>query len=668
MMSFLDKLAIVAVYAPLAGFLLCMLLLKFQKTARNFALLGIGCAFVATLAMIFMGQPQGPSSRNIVFFNWLSLDSLKINYGMTLNPLVMTMIFVVNSVSFLVHIYSLGYMAHDAGKVRFLGYLSLFTFMMLALVTSPNMLQLFFGWEGVGLASYLLIGFWSEKVSAANASMKAFIVNRVGDAGLIIAMGIMVYLFQSLDFEVIKTILDPKAIKVVAPEFKEAQSFFVPILCGCLVVGAMGKSAQFGLHVWLPDAMEGPTPVSALIHAATMVTAGVFLIAKLHFLFELAPGIKNFLVYLGLFTALFAGTVAIAQNDIKRIIAYSTCSQLGYMVAACGVGAYKSAIFHLLTHAFFKALLFLSAGSVIHAMSDEQDITKMGGLRSLIPYTYAYMWIGTLAIIGIPFFAGYYSKEAILHALYQNYHPLSYLVGLLVVILTSFYSLRLMLLVFHGTPRANEHVMAHVHESPKIMTAPLFVLSLGAIFSGYIGNYFFAVTSTFNWGSSLIEVLAKNTMHQSAVLSGSNMSMSSHTAAVFHHPPEWLHAAAIGCVLGGALLAVWIYGSANNRDRNFKTTAFYRFLQDKWRIDELYEFLICKPYLAISRFTWQICDLKVIDAFGPNGFAQASLRLSHMHQKLQTGLIYHYALFMVMGLLMLSILLGIVLIKPFALS
>ena len=398
------------------------------------------------------------------------------------------MMFTVSTVSAIIHVYSIGYMAHDPGIPRFMSYLSLFTFFMLALVSADNFLQLYFGWEGVGLVSYLLIGFWYTRPSACAAAIKAFLVNRVGDFGFALGIAAIYLVFDSVEFD---TVFGNAGKFADTNLMVFGQSFdTLTVICLLLFVGAMGKSAQLPLHTWLPDAMEGPTPVSALIHAATMVTAGVFLVARCSPLFEHAPTALAFVAFIGASTALFAATVGLVQNDIKRVIAYSTCSQLGYMFFACGVSAYAAGIFHLYTHAFFKALLFLGAGSVIHAMSDEQDMRKMGGIWRRIPITYAVMWIGSLALAGLPFFAGYFSKDLILEAAWAAHSPFAHYafwLGTIAAVLTAFYSWRLLFLTFHGTPRASSEVMAHVHESPKVMTIPLILLAIGATFSGIAG-------------------------------------------------------------------------------------------------------------------------------------------------------------------------------------
>src|SRR4051812_21519929 len=422
------------------------------------------CAWINLFANV--GEP----AFKIDLLQWISIGSFSADWALRVDSLSTIMMFVVGFISFLIHVYSVGYMSHDPSIPRFMAYLSLFTFAMLMLVTSDNLLQLFFGWEGVGVASYLLIGFWYTKPSACAAAIKAFIVNRVGDFGLALGVACVYLVFDSIQYD---------TIFGAAPHF--AQSTIVvfghgfgtlEIICFLLFVGAMGKSAQLPLHTWLPDAMEGPTPVSALIHAATMVTAGVFLVARMSPLFEYAPGTSAFVTFIGATTAFFAATIGLTQFDIKRVIAYSTCSQLGYMFFACGVGAYPAGIFHLYTHAFFKALLFLGAGSVIHAMSGEQDMRKMGGIWSKVKVTYVVMWIGTLALIGFPGFAGFFSKDAVLEAAWAShadFHYYAFWMGEIAAILTAFYSGRVIWLTFHGEPRADEHVMYHVHESPPVM-------------------------------------------------------------------------------------------------------------------------------------------------------------------------------------------------------
>src|SRR5689334_6720559 len=425
-------------------------------------------------------------------FTWIDTGDLQVRWALRLDTLSAVMLLVVTIVSSMVHIYSTGYMAHDKSIPRFMAYLSFFTFFMLMLVTSDNFVQLFFGWEGVGLSSYLLIGFWYDRPAANAAAIKAFVVNRIGDFGFALGIFAVFLIFNTLDFDPVFAGAADAAGNTI--DFLGWQVDALTVTCILLFIGAMGKSAQIGLHTWLPDAMEGPTPVSALIHAATMVTAGVFMVARLSPLFEYATTALAVVAIIGGTTAFFAATIGMAQNDIKRVIAYSTCSQLGYMFFAAGVSAYAAAMFHLFTHAFFKALLFLSAGSVIHAMSAEQDMRRMGGLWNKIPYTYAVMWIGSLSLAGIPYFSGYFSKDSILMAAWASGTAVgrySFTLGIFAAFLTAFYSWRLLILTFHGRPRADEHTMHHVHESPWVMLLPLFVLALGAILAGWLFENFF---------------------------------------------------------------------------------------------------------------------------------------------------------------------------------
>lgn len=567
---------------------------------------------------------------------WIEVGQLIVYWGIKLDALSVTMMVVVSLVSFLVHVYSIGYMAHDHSIPRFMAYLSLFTFAMLALVTAPNLLQLFFGWEGVGLASYLLIGFWYEKPNANAAAIKAFLVNRVADMGLILGICAIFVVFQTVNYDALFKELSTYSQNSPRPALSclgyQVDAFnLIGIL---LFIGAMGKSAQLGLHTWLPDAMEGPTPVSALIHAATMVTAGVFLLARLSPLYELAPIARSMICIVGALTAFFAAMVAITQNDIKRIIAYSTCSQLGYMFFAAGVSAYGAAMFHLITHAFFKALLFLGAGAVIHAMSDEQDIRHMGGIRSLIPVTYTMMWIGSLALAGIPFFAGYYSKDAILEAAYSQQTvtgQFAFAIGLIVAILTAFYSWRLLLLAFHGAPRADDRVMAHVHEAPQSMKIPLYALALGAIVSGYLGHDLF-LNQAF-WGKAVA-------------------SVASHAFQV----PRWVLLLPFLCAMLGIAVAYLFY------DRNpeipdrlaARWRRLYLFSLNKGFVDELYERLFVRQLLRLGCLFWKKGDEQGIDRFGPNGITSASLGIARLARRLQTGYVYHYAFAMLVGIVALT--------------
>jgi len=564
--------------------------------------------------------------------NWITSGSLKLHWSIYVDSLTAVMLVVVNSVSALVHIYSIGYMSHDPHKPRFMSYLSLFTFMMLSLITADNFLQLFFGWEGVGLASYLLIGFWFKKESANNASMKAFIVNRVGDLGLLIAMFLIFKTFGTLTFsEVFAQAADQSknSIKIFGGEYN-----LITTICVFLFIGAMGKSAQIFLHTWLPDAMEGPTPVSALIHAATMVTAGVFLVARCSPLFEYSQYALNLVAFVGATTAIFAASIAIVQTDIKRIIAYSTCSQLGYMFFAAGMGAYNIAIFHLFTHAFFKALLFLGAGSVIHAFHDEQNIEKMGGVWKKIPLTYALMLIGTLALTGFPLLAGFYSKDAIIESAYFSkslFAGYAFVIGLTTAFITSIYSWRLIFKTFHGKYN-NTMSFEKVHESGLVMLIPLFMLAIGAIFSGYVFHGIFIGENTQFWGKAIF--FLKQTAHG--------------------HPPLWLLILIPTLVISAIPLSFILFLKRKDIVEGFinNNRPFYNFLVKKWYFDELYNLIFVKSFRGIGTFLWKRGDVKTIDAYGPDGVAKVIKNLSDRASSVQSGYLYHYATVILIGVIL----------------
>jgi NADH-quinone oxidoreductase subunit L len=588
----------------------------------------IACVILAEVAL-------GGAPRTIELFSWINSGTFEVNWTLRFDTLTAVMVFVVTVVSSMVHVYSVGYMSHDPHIPRFMAYLGFFTFFMLMLVTADNLLQMFFGWEGVGLCSYLLIGFWYDKPEANSAAIKAFVVNRVGDFGF--ALGIMgvFLLFNSISFETIFAAAPDKAQATI--HFLGYEMHAMTTLCILLFIGAMGKSAQLGLHTWLPDAMEGPTPVSALIHAATMVTAGVFMVARLSPLFEHAPSALMMVTIVGATTALFAATVALCQTDIKRVIAYSTCSQLGYMFFACGVSAYSAGIFHLTTHAFFKALLFLGAGSVIHAMSSEQDMRKMGGIWKLIPVTYTLMWIGSLALAGIPFLAGYYSKDIIIEAAFGAHSGVgiyAFWMGIVAAILTAFYSWRLIIMTFHGESRADEKTLAHVHESPKVMLIPLLVLAAGAIFAGWLGyEYFVGHDMKAFWGDSIY------------VLPGTD------PIAAAHHVPGWVKLLPIIVAVVGIIGAYYAY--MMNKDLPGKVAnrfqGIYRFLLNKWYFDELYDFLFVRPSQRLGRALWKDGDGAVIDGLGPDGVASAARYIAERVARMQSGFVYHYAFAMLIG-------------------
>ncbi len=568
---------------------------------------------------------------NYKIFEWISSGNFTTNWSINIDPLSSTMLVVVTLVSALVHIYSIGYMSHDRSKPRFMSYLSLFTFSMLALVLSDNFLQLFFGWEGVGLCSYLLIGFWYKKNSANNAAIKAFIVNRVGDFGLAIGIFLIFYYMGTVNFDEVFE-LTPSFIKKEIT-ILSLQGSLITFICLFLFVGAMGKSAQFLLHTWLPDAMEGPTPVSALIHAATMVTAGVFLVVRCSPIFEYSQFALNVVAIVGMITALFAASIALVQNDIKKIIAYSTCSQLGYMFFAAGVGAYHVAIFHLFTHAFFKALLFLGSGSVIHAFNEEQDIRNMGGVWKKIPYTYFLMLIGTLALTGFPFLSGFYSKDAIIefaffkHSVVGNY---AMTIGIITAFLTSIYSWRLFFKTFHGSFNNKKFSIEKIHESPATMLIPLIFLAIGAIFSGYIFKDIFIGNNNKFWDDSIF--FLKETKHDLV-------------------PFLLLILTPIIVVIAIPLSYYYFVKNVKILEEFKKTNLpLYNFLLNKWYIDELYEIIFVKPLKKIGDIFWKKGDQNIIDRFGPDGFSKLITFFSTKIVHFQSGYIYDYAFVMLIGL------------------
>jgi NADH-quinone oxidoreductase subunit L len=587
--------------------------------------------------MSLMGTSgNGHAYERVQVLHWISSGDFTVDWAFRLDTLTAVMLVVVNSVSALVHLYSIGYMSHDEHRSRFFAYLSLFTFAMLMLVTSDNLLQMFFGWEGVGVASYLLIGFWYKKSSANAAAMKAFIVNRVGDFGYLLGIFGVFVLFGSAEFSVIFAEASQYADTTFM--FLGMEVHALTTICLLLFMGAMGKSAQFLLHTWLPDAMEGPTPVSALIHAATMVTAGVFLVARMSPIFEYAPNALAFVTFIGGTTAIFAATVGLVQNDIKRVIAYSTCSQLGYMFVALGVGAYSVGIFHLFTHAFFKALLFLGAGSVIHAVSNEQDMRRMGGLWNKIPFTYAMMIIGTIALTGFPYTAGYFSKDAVIEAAFAGGDGVARYAFWMTVIaaaLTSFYSWRLIFLTFHGTPRMSADVASHVHESPKVMTIPLALLAVGALLAGIVFEHSFVYEDGFHH------------FFREAIF----MAQTNDILHALHEVPQWVIRSPLVMMILGFLLAYWMYIRSPEIPGQLaaRHDIAYRFLLNKWYFDELYEMIFIRPAQWLGRTFWKGGDGKIIDGVGPNGIAARVLDVTDRVVKIQTGFVYHYAFAMLIG-------------------
>jgi NADH-quinone oxidoreductase subunit L len=628
------------VFLPAIGFLIAGLMGRAlgPRPCEVITTLFVGIA--AVLSWIALWQVGfGGETLRIPVLRWVTSGELDVSWALRVDTLTAVMLVVVTTVSSLVHLYSIGYMHEDDSRQRFFAYLSLFTFAMLALVTSDNFLQLFFGWEGVGLASYLLIGFWYLKPEANAAAIKAFIVNRVGDFGFALGIFGTFAVFGTIGFDAVFRAAPDVAGKPM--EFLGHQWDTLTVLCLLLFMGAMGKSAQFLLHTWLPDAMEGPTPVSALIHAATMVTAGVFMVARLSPMFELAPVALQVVTLVGAITAFFAATVGLVQNDIKRVVAYSTCSQLGYMFVACGVGAYAAGIFHLFTHAFFKALLFLGSGSVIHAMHHEQDMRKMGGLASKLKFTYAMMLIGTLSLtgVGIPHlagFAGFYSKDAIIEASFAAHTPGNYAFWLLTVaaFMTAFYSWRLIFLTFHGATRADHHTYDHAHESPFVMLIVLAALGLGSVAAGFAFQHFFIGEGYKEfWGKALFEGSGNHILH------------------ALHEVPGWVNWSATVAMLAGFGLAYLYYIAAPSLP-DLTARAFrplYLFFLNKWYFDELYDWLFVRPAFWIGRLLWKGGDGKIIDGLGPDGVAGRVLWTTGRIVKLQTGYVYHYAFAMLIG-------------------
>lgn len=660
------------VFLPLIGFLIAGLFGRLIG-ARGSEIVTTSLLVVsAVLSWIaFFNVGFGSGTTRVQVATWMSSGGLQVDWAFRVDTLTVVMLVVVNTVSSLVHLYSIGYMHEDPHRPRFFAYLSLFTFAMLMLVTADNLLQMFFGWEGVGLASYLLIGFWYQKPSACAAAMKAFIVNRVGDFGFLLGIFLVFVLTGSVAFDTIFPQiagLTEKSFRFLGYDWNA-----LTLTALLLFMGAMGKSAQFLLHTWLPDAMEGPTPVSALIHAATMVTAGVFMVARLSPIFEYAPVALTVVIVIGATTAFFAATVGLVQNDIKRVIAYSTCSQLGYMFVALGVGAYSAGVFHLFTHAFFKALLFLGAGSVIHAMHHEQDMRNMGGLRKHIPLTAAAMTIGTLALTGFPLLAGYFSKDAIIESAYaavaHKGFAASYAFVLLVVAacFTSFYSWRLYFMTFEGKPRwaghghdahghdshahgHDDHAHAHAahahddhhghghdhkpHESPLVMLIPLAVLSLGAVAAGFaFKGAFIGHDYEHFWKAALFTGKDNHILHE------------------MHEVPKWVIWSPFVAMLIGLALAWYMY--VRRPDVPGKLAAanpvLYRFLLNKWYFDEIYDFLFVKPAMWIGKFLWKKGDGFVIDGMGPDGISARVVDVTNRVVRLQTGYLYHYAFAMLMG-------------------
>ena len=621
------------IFLPLLGSIISGLFGKYIGSRNSEIVTSLFVSISAFLSfIIFYKVLNQDYTNNLNIFTWINSGTLNVSWSIDIDALSSVMLVVVTLVSSLVHIYSIGYMSDDPHKQRFMSYLSLFTFSMLMLVTSDNFLQLFFGWEGVGLCSYFLIGFWFRKESANAAAIKAFVVNRVGDFGFALGIFLIFYLFGTVNydevFELVPSILNKDL------SFLGINVNAINLICVLLFIGAMGKSAQIFLHTWLPDAMEGPTPVSALIHAATMVTAGVFLVVRCSPIFEYSPLALNLVTIIGMSTAFFAATIALVQDDIKKIIAYSTCSQLGYMFFAAGVGAYNVAMFHLFTHAFFKALLFLGSGSVIHSFKNEQNINAMGGVWKKLPYTWALMVIGTLALTGFPFLSGFYSKDAIIEFAYLSGSSTGYFaagIGIFTAFLTSIYSWRLLFKTFHGNYNNKSIDRSSMHESPLIMTIPLIILAIGAIFSGILfKDLFIGVESSENfWKDSIffLEPLSND------------------------HPPLWFIVFTPILVILSIPTAYYFF-IINKKFTNEIVKGnlpLYDFLKNKWYFDEIYEYLFVRPSKKIGLYFWKKIDLRFIDRFGPDGISSLIKIISSITVKFQNGFIYHYAFVMLLG-------------------
>jgi len=630
------------IFLPLLGTIIGYLSKYFGDIASQLLTTLTVCVAAILSLVIFYNGLVYDNYGNYIIFEWIKSGDFQINWSINIDPLSSIMLVVVTLVSALVHIYSIGYMSHDPFKPRFMSYLSLFTFAMLVLVVSDNFIQLFFGWEGVGLSSYLLIGFWYKKESANKAAIKAFLVNRIGDFGLAIGIFLIFFYFGTLNYNEVFQLASNFSEKEI--NFLGLEANLITLISLFLFIGAMGKSAQFFLHTWLPDAMEGPTPVSALIHAATMVTAGVFLVVRCSPIFEYSQFALNIVTIIGMTTAFFAATVAIVQNDIKKIIAYSTCSQLGYMFFAAGVGAYNVAMFHLFTHAFFKALLFLGSGSVIHSMNDEQDIRNMGDLWKKMPFTWIAMIVGTLALTGFPLLSGYYSKDAIIEYAYLSQSSIGYIataVGITTALLTAIYSWRLIFKTFHGKFNNKNISKSKIKESGLSITIPLGILILGSIFSGYIfKDLLIGKTNQEFWGSSIL------------ILKDFDHSLI----------PLWiLYITPLIVVLAIPFSYYLFIKNQKYLDQLiFNNKKIYKFLLNKWYFDEAYEAIFVKPVQKLGSFFWKSGDEKTIDRYGPDGISRLIRNISYKVSKFQTGYLFDYAFIMLLGF---SILLTFLIIK-----
>lgn len=640
----MQKLYLFVPLAPLAGALIAGLFGRLIGRAWSHRVtIGLMLMCVAASATVFMDVLKGNVFNGTVY-TWMTSGDTRFEIGFLIDRLTATMMVVVTSVSLMVHIYTIGYMHDDPGYQRFFSYISLFTFSMLMLVMSNNFLQLFFGWEAVGLVSYLLIGFWYTRPSAIYANLKAFLVNRVGDFGFLLGIGLVLSYFGTLDYAAVFA-QAPLAVTQTIEIIPGTQWELLSVVCILLFVGAMGKSAQFPLHVWLPDSMEGPTPISALIHAATMVTAGIFMVARMSPLFELTETALSVMLVIGGITTLFMALVAIVQNDIKRVVAYSTLSQLGYMTIALGASAYPAAIFHLMTHAFFKAVLFLGAGSVIIAMHHEQDMRKMGGLKKYMPITYWTMIMAALASAGVPGFSGFFSKDAIIEAVHFATIPgagFAYFCAVTTVFITGFYTFRLMFMTFHGKPRMDHHTEEHLHESPWVVTLPLVILAMAALGAGWFiapmlfGDYF----------GNAIQILPQHdTIAKLEAEFHGIAGMMAHSVATL---PFWLSS-------GGIFVAWYLYIANTRLPEKIRQAAgpLYTILDRKYYIDELYSWLFVGGARTLGSALWKVGDVTVIDGFFVNGTARVVAGAATLMQRFQSGYIYHYAFTMIVGIFIL---------------
>ena len=629
--------------APLLGALLAGFLgARIGREGAHWAtIIAVGWSFIASclIAIWVIGDGE---VINFDWYVWARMGDVTLSIGFLVDNLTILMMLVVSFVSLMVHIYTVGYMAHDPGYCRFFSYISLFTFSMLMLVMSNNFLQLFFGWEAVGLVSYLLIGFWFKKPTATYANLKAFLVNRVGDLGFLLGIGLVFAVFGTLDYTTV--FADAPAAANSTLSALPAGWDLMTTICLLLFVGAMGKSAQFPLHVWLPDSMEGPTPISALIHAATMVTAGIFMVARMSPLFELSATALTTVLAVGTITAFFMGLLGLVQNDIKRVVAYSTLSQLGYMTAALGASAYSAAIFHLFTHAFFKALLFLAAGSVIIAMHHEQDMRKMGGLRRYMPITYGTIILGSLALAGIPPFAGFYSKDIIIEAVGASTLPGAILAHWALIIgafITALYSVRLLMLAFHGSCRMDEHTREELREPPLVVTIPLVLLAVPSVFAGFLlvtpmlGGGFFD-------GAIFIAEGNDTTAAAFAKMGGDALAMATHS----------IYSPAFYCALLGTVFAFWLYSDWPRRTAIFVNNPLHSLLLAKYGFDTFNDWFFAGGLRSLGGVLWKRVDALIIDGFFVGGTARIVVLSSKVVRRLQSGAIYHYAFAMLFAVLL----------------